>query len=122
MTKRDIRGYELALQARAFEEAQRPFAERPPQWKIGRPDQPQDDTTPILTWTAQTDVQIFEAPSLGFQTKDDEQEVDRVTREERVENPEDSNQYVDVEIIEEITFRFPNGQTRTVTFNNDNEP
>ena len=46
-------------------------------------------------------------------------ETSRDTETVRVENPEDSGQYVDVERMTRVTFAMPNGQTVTLVFSNE---
>jgi hypothetical protein len=45
-------------------------------------------------------------------------EIDRQTSTVRVENPDDSSQYVDVERIDVVTFAGPDGRTMSLAFNN----
>jgi len=118
---RDLTGLQIAVQQEAWEEVIRPFKENVPQWKIGRPEQPQNTDEPILTWSATVDVQIWRPPVLGFQTKEEESEVERTVTEKRIENELDPSQYVDIEVIDEITFRRPDGTTITRILDNEDE-
>jgi hypothetical protein len=45
-------------------------------------------------------------------------EIARAVRIVRVTNPDDDQQYVDVEIADAVTFCGPGGQTMTLVFNN----
>jgi hypothetical protein len=87
-----------------------------PPVKAGRPDrqralelQPEGEST--LTFTAKVKATITTLPGMGIKFKwaadDDPNQVElqRATHTKRITNPEDSEQYVDVEVIDSITFK-----------------
>ncbi len=69
----------------------------------------QDTGPAVLEWTAATRVNRTVVPGVVWSIipRDEEEvsEIERAIVEERVENPEDPAQYVDVERVEEIAFR-----------------
>lgn len=65
-----------------------------------------DDALVTLSWSARASVQILTMEGLGFTIEDDAyDELERTTHVERVENPDDSSQFVDVEVIDQIKFK-----------------
>jgi len=72
-------------------------------------------------------IQIINWPDFPGDDKDDEEEpvidwheLARTTSDVRVENPDDSDQYVIVQRVETITFQTPEG--KRIRFNFKNEP
>lgn len=65
----------------------------------------------VLEWSARAGVQTTDLPSLGVVLSGNDEsdsdgildEIDRTTHTVRVTNPEDANQYVDVEIADSLT-------------------
>ena len=49
------------------------------------------------------------------------QSPSRKTHVKRITNPDDESQFIDVEVIDEITFRGPNGQVVTLRLNNEQD-
>lgn len=81
---------------------------------------PTEPETAVLNWTAQTNTQADTIPGfkLTINYKQLHNEVSRKTTVARVTNPEDPNQYVDVERIDEITFNGNDGVQQRFVFNN----
>lgn len=76
----------------------------------------------FIQWGAPMPTQYDSAPYVGFETVNaDEQEISRKVRTKRVENEDDPSQFVDVEVIDEITFQTGSGGFKTVRLNNDVE-
>lgn len=81
------------------------------------------EEVPTLEWTARANVEVMTLAGRGFTVSlidesVEREEISRETRVVRIENPEDSNQYVDVEVIDAISFQDPNRSKRRYTLNN----
>lgn len=88
-----------------------------PPIKVGRPDrqralamQPVGESTLIITATVSATVTTLKAMGLKISWAEDEDppnkvEMERTTRTKRITNPSDSEQYVDVEVIDRIKFK-----------------
>lgn len=74
----------------------------------------------FIEWGGPMPTQYDSAPYVGFETvQGNEQEVSRKVRTKRVENEDDPSQFVDVEVIDEITFQTTDGRFKTMTMNNN---
>jgi hypothetical protein len=73
-----------------------------------------------LVIRSQVKLEVATLGSMGFTVIDNE-ELFRDTYVKRVENPEDPEQYVDVEVIERIGFRLGDGQKAIFKLNNPPE-
>lgn len=117
-----------------IEKLSRPFVSAPSLPTRVRPDevtQPSESASSSstepglvsLSWSARAGVNTTDLPSMGvlLSTGDDDFdqfELTRNTSTVRVENPDDSDQFVDVEVINSITFANKSKQKRTYTLNN----
>lgn len=87
----------------------------------------------VLRWGKPSDFQFASTavrrvfvtqPSYDELPEDDEQverlftETAREVTVKRIENPDDANQFVDVEVIDRISFRGPDGVVRTFVLSN----
>ena len=87
----------------------------------------------VLRWGRPSDFQFASAavrrvfvtqPAYDTLPEDDEQvellftEIARETTTVRIENPSDSSQFVDVEVIDRISFKGPDGVVRTFVLSN----
>lgn len=106
-----------------IEKALRPFIKEGPEWRIGRPQPPEDDRPPILEWSARTNVQTLTLEGIGFRVVDDDaleaEEEDRDVHVERIEQEGNPDNHVDVEVIDRIAFRDPvTGRLRVYVLDN----
>lgn len=106
----------------ALEAAVRPFLANPPRAAELRPEPAQDDGAAVLVWTARMPVQVTSIAGLGFSVRwdDDERasELARTTHQVRVSNPADAEQFVDVEVIDDVTFDVGRGRKRRYQLDN----
>ena len=65
-----------------------------------------------IVWGAKMPSQFDSAPGVSIRVVEDQTEVNRVTHDKRVENPDDPSQFVDVKVIDEINFRGADGKIR----------
>jgi hypothetical protein len=102
----------------ALEKAIRPFTDAPPRARTGRTDPVQDTSVAVISWTCRTNVEVTTVQALGFRlTNPDEQtETYRVTHTKRVENPNDPNQFVDVEQISRLDTKGSDGVRHRTNF------
>jgi hypothetical protein len=77
-----------------------------------------DEGIPTLRWGAPMSTQVDAMGGIGHIVEQRDVEIERTTHDKRVENPADSGQFVDVEVIDEIKFRTPEGSTRVVVLDN----
>jgi hypothetical protein len=107
----------------------RPFQSKYFQTTRGRPQEEKiEDTVATFVLEATARVQITTLEGLGWKIKwdpetetepdQDEEEVTRVTRTKRIYNPSDSQQYVDVEVIDAIEFKDQFNRKIRVKLNN----
>ena len=78
----------------------------------------------LLVWQARMPTEAFpvDVGAVGFQVVDDENtetEISRKTKDVRVENPDDPNQFIEVEVIEELQLQNAQGTIRTIKLDND---
>lgn len=76
---------------------------------------------PDLEWGARVGAETVTLEQLGIRLQDplmDFEELSRDTHVLRVTNPEDADQYVDVEVIDNIRFRNKSRQTSSYKLNN----
>ncbi len=102
-----------------------------PPVRAGRPDrqralaeQPEGEAT--LLFTAKVDATVTSLGGLGLkfrweeeESDPDKTEVERQVRTKRIFNPEDSEQYVDVEVIDSIVFTDTLNKSSRFTLDND---
>lgn len=108
---------------RAMEKAIQPFIHQAPKPFQRRPDPKQDLGEAVLQWGARMNAEVTTIQAVGFtvnwpddKTSDTSRERSRQVTTERVTNPEDENQYVDVERVQSIIFVDENGKIQRLIF------
>ena len=79
---------------------------------------------PSLTWTARASVEVLTLGARGYRIIFDDKpqdlfEISRTTHTVRVTNPEDPEQYVDVEVVDSVDLQDAANAIRRYSFNND---
>lgn len=101
-----------------LEKAVRPFSSDPPKPRAARvePDQPPPEAQ--LVWSAKTNVEATTIPALGFRvnTREEWTETSRDTFIQRVTNPEDDSQYVDVERVRALYSKNKDGRSSRIRY------
>lgn len=105
------------MPAAAMERVVRPFVADAPARRTPRAEPAQDADEALLEWTASMRVNTTVVPGRSWsivpkEKDEDHEETDRKVIEERIENPDDPEQYVIVEKIDEVTFTDPTGVSR----------
>lgn len=77
---------------------------------------------PVLAWEAMASVNTVTLPGVGFSVfESDFTETKRITHPKRIVNPDDSSQFVDVEVIDNISYENGAGVPSTYALHNDEE-